>query len=90
MNRETKTVLISVTRTPDGLIVQGALGAPAIVPNGSAEDMASKLGAAVNAVVEDPSQPAHTLETTGVNVQDMFRGLGRFLETMGAPDDGPA
>lgn len=83
MNRETKTVLVSITRTPQGLIVQGAIGAPAIVPNGEPQAVCAALGSAVNDVVEDPTQPAHELSAAGFNVQDMFRGLGRFLETMG-------
>lgn len=79
MTRETKTVLICVTTTPNGLIVQGAAGSPTIAPLN--DEM--ELGRAVTEIVNDPSQPSHALEAAGFNMQDVFRGVGRFLEGMG-------
>jgi hypothetical protein len=83
MSRETKTVLISITRTEHGMIVQGAVGSPAIVPNGTPEETASAMGRAVNGVMNDPSQPSHQVEAAGFNYQEIFRGVGRLLEGYG-------
>lgn len=69
MSNPHKTVLVAVTVTPRGTIVQGSVGVPDVVPDG--DD--AELGAAVRRVATDPEAPAHDLQAAGVNWAQMFQ-----------------